>query len=91
VPLKDGIIQIGIRDALQRGAIRVFKTLRQELYGLSVDGAHLLIPNESGGVMMSTGSDSQTIAQQAEQRLVSLARVMGPPGCQWDGTTVARY
>ena len=22
---------------------------------------------------------------------VSLARVMGPPGCQWDGTTVARY
>ncbi|STZ44172.1 Uncharacterised protein [Mycolicibacterium gilvum] len=45
---------------------------------------------ELNDVMKKHGLNAPLIAIEATGRL-SLARVMGPPDCQGDGTTVARY
>jgi len=69
-----------------------FETRRTDYYDHCYD--HLLAVSTRGDWDPFIGFFAAGLRASAEStrtQMLSLATVMGPPGCQGDGTTVARY
>ncbi|MDA4086180.1 hypothetical protein MHAS44199_10920 [Mycolicibacterium hassiacum DSM 44199] len=89
----------GLLNGLLNGVTDVLTDVLNETTGVVTDvlnetaGAVTEVVNETTGVVTEVVNETTDgLTETLDEILnVSLARVMGPPDCQGDGTTVARY